>query len=70
MDVTKFYYNVHSDYQNIAESTALCILVACTRRHSISVIHDVLARLTCLTGICILCTLKLFYIDVHILSTL
>ena len=45
-----------SDYQNIAESTALCILVACTSRHStwISVIHDVLARLTILSGIYLL----------------
>ena len=56
-----------SDYQNIAESTALCILVACTSRYStwISVIHDVLAWLTILTGIYLLCMLELFYIDVH-----
>ena len=54
-----------SDYQSIAESTALCILVACTSRHStwISVIHDVLARLTILTGIYLLCMLELFYKD-------
>ena len=45
-----------SDYQNIAESTALCILVACINIHStwISLIHDVLAQLTVLTGIYLL----------------
>ena len=35
----------------------------------ISVIHDELARLTVLTGIYLLCVLKLFYTDVHIKST-
>ena len=60
-----------SDYQNIAESTAIHALVACTSRHRTwtSVIQDVLAWLTVLTGIYLLWMLELFYIDVHILST-
>ena len=60
-----------SDYQKIAESTALCSLVACTAytvHMQISLIHEVLAWLTVLTGSYLLCMLEPFYIYVHILS--